>query len=115
MPTYVLLSEKNASADGTADRRLACAAERLARSLNPRYDGTAIASRMPMITITTSSSISVKPSSRCSRCRNLVINLFSFVDDEHFRYRGCSQELHPFFGCFSSHLRDSARTGGGLP
>src|SRR5437762_14375236 len=62
MPTYVLLSEKNASADGTADRRLACAAERLARSLKPRYDGTAIASRMPMMTMTTRSSMSVKPS-----------------------------------------------------
>src|SRR3954453_2093537 len=49
----------------------AWAARLLARSLNPRYEGRAISSRMPMITITTRSSISVKPSSRASRCRKL--------------------------------------------
>ena len=59
---------------GRRDRRAdvaTAAAFWLARSLKPRYDGTAIASRMPMITMTTRSSISVKPSSRSSRCRNL--------------------------------------------
>ena len=48
-------------ADGIAARRFALAAASLPRVLKPRYDGTAIASRMPMMMITTRSSIRVKP------------------------------------------------------
>src|SRR5215213_4912476 len=72
---YVLQSEKNASADGTAARTSARAAFSFARSLKPRYDGTAIASRIPMMTMTTRSSMRVKPSSRASRCRNLDMQI----------------------------------------
>ena len=46
---------------GTAERMSAAAAVLLARSLKLRYDGTAIASRMPRMMITTRSSIRVKP------------------------------------------------------
>src|SRR3954452_22231528 len=50
-----------------AARTSADAAFWFALSLKPRYEGTAIASRMPMIATTTRSSISVKPSSRARR------------------------------------------------
>src|SRR5436305_1729980 len=46
---------------------LACAADLLARSLKLRYDGTAIASRMPRMMMTTRSSIRVKHSSEARR------------------------------------------------
>src|SRR3954447_15365815 len=52
-------------------RTFACAAALLARSLNFRYDGIAIASRIPMMMMTTRSSMRVKPSSLFSRVCNL--------------------------------------------
>src|SRR3954453_13220123 len=48
---------------GTAARRLAAAADFSALPLKPMYDGTAIASRMPRMMITTRSSMRVKPPS----------------------------------------------------
>src|ERR671910_1278370 len=62
-PAYVLLSAKYASAPGIDARTLACAADLFARSRNFMYDGIAIASRIPMMMITTRSSIRVKPPS----------------------------------------------------
>src|SRR5919108_338793 len=54
-----------------AARTSAFAAELLARSRNDRYDGIAIASRMPRMMMTTSSSMRVKPlSSPAIRFRN---------------------------------------------
>src|SRR5438874_1600670 len=59
---------------GTAARTLACAAELLARFLKLRYEGIAIASRIPRMMMTTSSSIRVKPpSSRAMRFRRVLI------------------------------------------
>src|SRR5918994_6621323 len=58
-----LLSAANVSIDGIAARTLAWLAAFAARSRKPRYDGTAIASRMPMMMMTTRSSIRVKPCS----------------------------------------------------
>src|SRR3954447_1602099 len=59
---------------GTAARTLACAADLFARVRKLRYDGIAIASRIPRMMITTRSSISVKPlSSLVRRCRKLCI------------------------------------------
>src|SRR2546429_3748491 len=46
---------------GIDARTLACAADLFARSRNFRYEGIAIASRIPMMMITTRSSIRVKP------------------------------------------------------
>src|SRR6266487_358936 len=52
---------------GTAARTFACAADLLARVRKLRYEGIAIASRIPRMMITTRSSIRVKPpSSRCT-------------------------------------------------
>src|SRR3954471_22099027 len=48
---------------GTDARTFAWAAALFARSLNFRYDGIAIASRIPMMMMTTRSSIRVKPDS----------------------------------------------------
>src|SRR3954471_18727115 len=57
-----------------AARTLALAAELLARSRKLRYEGTAIANRMPRMMMTTRSSMRVKPlSSPASRCRILLI------------------------------------------
>src|SRR5207253_2997978 len=59
---------------GTAARTLACAAELLARFLKLRYEGIAIASRIPRMMMTTSSSIRVKPlSSLARRFRSVLI------------------------------------------
>src|ERR671923_77314 len=59
---------------GTAARTLACAAELLARFLKLKYDGIAIASRIPRMMMTTSSSIRVKPlSSEARRFRRVLI------------------------------------------
>src|ERR671923_196170 len=59
---------------GTAARTFACAAELLARFLKLRYDGIAIASRIPRMMMTTSSSIRVKPlSSVANRFRRVLI------------------------------------------
>src|SRR5437870_478762 len=61
-----------ASTAGTAARTLAFAADWFARSLNDRYDGIAIASRMPRMMMTTRSSMRVKPlSSPAIRFMNL--------------------------------------------
>src|SRR5437868_15498301 len=49
---------------GMAARTLAWAADLFARLRKLRYDGIAIASRIPRMMITTRSSISVKPRSR---------------------------------------------------
>jgi hypothetical protein len=51
MLAYVALSAKYASIAGIAERTFACAAAEFARSRNPRYDGTAMASKMPMMMI----------------------------------------------------------------
>src|SRR6059058_2803662 len=57
-----------------AARTLAWAADLFARVRKLRYEGIAIASRIPRMMITTKSSISVKPrSSRARRCRNALI------------------------------------------
>ncbi len=48
--------------------RPTCPAVSCACLRKPRYDGTAIASRMPMMMMTTRSSMRVKPSLRASRC-----------------------------------------------
>src|SRR6266508_1209109 len=88
---------------GTAARTLAFAAESFARSLKPRYDGTAIASRMPMMTMTTRSSMRVKPlSSRARRCRKRAIQISPLNKDEEevpgqHRHR-LRPELAPFEG-----------------
>src|SRR5205085_258827 len=59
---------------GTAARTFACAAELLARFLKLKYDGIAIASRIPRMMMTTSSSMSVKPlSSEARRFRRVLI------------------------------------------
>src|ERR671936_168577 len=78
MPAYPadapvpVLSALYASTAGTAARTFAFAAELLARSLNERYEGIAIANRMPRMMMTTSSSMRVKPlSSPASRFANL--------------------------------------------
>src|ERR1051326_698669 len=63
---------------GIAARTFACAAVLLARSLNFRYDGIAIASRIPMMMMTTRSSMSVKPSFAWSRFR-MTCTEFSFL------------------------------------
>src|SRR5438132_8773421 len=77
MPAYVPLSEKYDSTDGISERRFAFAAEVSARPLKLRYDGIAIAVRIPRMITTTSSSIRVKPrSSRAIRFRSL----FSICD-----------------------------------
>src|SRR5207253_636136 len=61
---------------GTAARTLACAAELLARFLKLRYEGIAIASRIPRMMMTTSSSIRVKPlSSLARRLRGEMVRL----------------------------------------
>src|SRR5919197_4331968 len=80
MPAYPadapvpVLSALYASTAGTAARTFALAAELLARSRKLRYEGIAIASRMPRMMMTTSSSMSVKPlSSPASRCRSLLV------------------------------------------
>src|SRR5919108_6232801 len=60
----------------TAARTFACAADLFARERKLRYEGIAIASRIPRMMITTRSSISVKPrSSLVSRCRMVCIRL----------------------------------------
>src|SRR6266508_807204 len=46
---------------GTAARTFACAADLFARSRKLRYDGIAIASRIPRMMMTTRSSMRVKP------------------------------------------------------
>src|SRR5688572_29312988 len=63
MPAYELLSAKYCSTAGIAARTLAWAADLFARSRNFMYEGIAIASRIPMMMITTRSSIRVKPPS----------------------------------------------------
>src|SRR5919201_5717566 len=63
------LSALYASMPGMAARTFACAAELLARLRKLRYEGIAIASRIPRMMITTRSSISVKPFSSRTRCR----------------------------------------------
>ena len=61
---------------GSAARRFAFMALLAARSRNPRYEGTAIASRMPMMMITTRSSIRVKPCSEFpSRRERIRLNI----------------------------------------
>src|SRR5919204_5910849 len=73
MSVEASLSALNASMLGTSERTLAWAADLFARSLNDRYDGIAMASRMPMMMMTTRSSMRVKPlSSPARRCRNLL-------------------------------------------
>src|SRR3954447_11752642 len=65
---------------GTAARTLACAADLFARVRKLRYDGIAIASRIPRMMITTRSSISVKPrSSVLIRCHRLDMSLLRLV------------------------------------
>src|ERR671931_1420384 len=80
MPAYPadapvpVLSALYASTAGTAARTLALAAELFARSRKLRYEGIAIASRMPRMMMTTRSSMRVKPlSSPASRCRILLL------------------------------------------
>src|SRR5918992_5548393 len=75
-PAAPLFSPAYVSTAVIAVRTLACAADLLARSRKPRYDGTAIASRIPMMMITTRSSMRVKPpsrSDRVTRCVSLAI------------------------------------------
>src|SRR5215208_6505401 len=60
------------------ERTFALAADFCARSLNVRYDGMAIASRMPMMMTTTRSSMSVKPDSSFAR-RLLMRSLTVFL------------------------------------
>src|SRR6059058_4193105 len=89
MPAYPaefpvpVLSALYASTAGTAARTLALAADWFARSLNERYEGIAIASRMPRMMMTTRSSMRVKPlSSPASRFDNLSrIALLLLPDD----------------------------------
>src|SRR5215831_19968467 len=105
-----------------ADRTSAEAARWFARSLKPRYDGTAIASRMPMITMTTRSSISVKPSSRSSRCRNLVIEFSlrlwactrSLSSDAGRACTTLSGYFRPSDGADAAELFDRRDAGGDL-
>src|SRR6266516_4082039 len=74
---------------GTAARTLACAADLFARVRKLRYEGIAIASRIPRMMITTRSSMRVKPSSRRtwpSRCVSLDSIAWSSL-------RGCADGL----------------------
>ena len=87
IPAYVLLSAKNASTAGIAARTLALAAESFARLRKLMYDGTAIASRMPMMMITTRSSMRVKPPSRSLRLI-LWFSLESMVLPSWFKVGG---------------------------
>src|SRR6059036_1883009 len=67
---------------GTAARTLACAAELLARFLKLRYEGIAIASRIPRMMMTTRSSIRVKPlSSLARRFRRVLIIALLLLPD----------------------------------
>src|ERR687886_2764178 len=67
---------------GTAARTLACAAELLARFLKLRYEGIAIASRIPRMMMTTRSSIRVKPlSSFARRFRRVLIIAWLLLPD----------------------------------
>src|SRR5207244_5686967 len=69
-----VLSALYASTAGIAARTFAFAAELFARSRKLRYEGIAIASRMPRMMMTTRSSMRVKPlSSPASRCRILLV------------------------------------------
>src|SRR4051794_7702174 len=80
MLLYVLWSAKYASADGIAVRTSEAPAVSCALPRNARYDGTAIASRMPMMMMTTRSSMRVKPSSERSRFwRRFMVAVGSFV------------------------------------
>src|SRR5581483_8983701 len=74
MPVYVPDEDcsMNASAAGIAERTFACAADVLAVFVKLRYAGTAIATRMPRMIMTTRSSMSVKP---CSLARRFLILL----------------------------------------
>src|SRR6266542_3706107 len=75
---------------GTAARTLAWAADLFARVRKLRYEGIAIASRIPRMMITTRSSISVKPrSSLRIRCHRLVVirMLLRFVELRWLRNR----------------------------
>src|SRR5919108_3550452 len=98
-----------------AARTSAFAAELLARSRNDRYDGIAIASRMPRMMMTTSSSMRVKPlSSPAIRFRNFsrIYSLLLPVRDEARRSR------RPQLASNSKGLRagsgDDVRAGAGL-
>src|SRR5947207_6809323 len=75
---------------GTAARTLACAAELLARFLKLRYEGIAIASRIPRMMMTTRSSIRVKPLSSLARRfrRVLIIGWVPFPDGQMARHGG---------------------------
>src|SRR5919202_4624271 len=63
---------------GTAARTFACAADLFARVRKLRYEGIAIASRIPRMMLTTRSSIRVKPRSSATRCRKLIMFRCSF-------------------------------------
>src|ERR671937_823568 len=98
-PVYpVAWSALYASMPGTAARTFACAADLFARVRKLRYEGIAIASRIPRMMITTRSSISVKP---CSLPRRFV---------NVFRMCKCSFGL----GCVAVADSTSARTPRGL-
>src|SRR5881275_1439624 len=83
MPAYPaelpvpVLSALYASTAGTAARTLAFAADWFARSLNDRYEGIAIASRIPRMMMTTRSSMRVKPLSSPARRRFSLSRMFS--------------------------------------
>src|SRR5436190_22790147 len=75
-PLYpVAWSALNASMPGTAARTFAFAADTFARVRKLRYDGTAIASRIPRMMMTTRSSIRVKPFSSVARRRLSEVNI----------------------------------------
>src|SRR5580765_3890419 len=77
---FVTSSWNQLSAAGMAERTFALAAAVTALSLKLRYAGTAIATRMPRMMMTTRSSMRVKPCSLARRDLILVITfLFSAV------------------------------------
>src|ERR671934_2148134 len=101
MPAYPadapvpVLSALYASTAGTAARTFAFAAELLARSRNDRYDGIAIAKRMPRMMMTTSSSMRVKPlSSPASRCR-ILLDILGLLPWERTEWPGLNRPNHP--------------------
>src|SRR5438067_10938602 len=99
---------------GRTARTLACAADLFARSLKLRYDGTAIASRMPRMMMTTRSSIRVKPCSEPRRVlRRVIIEVLLL--DRGWRMSGVSaggRALPPTQQGGADPLRSEARPVG---
>src|SRR5947209_20451976 len=100
MPEYEPLLTFSCSAAGMAERTFDCEAASCALLLKLRYAGTAMAMRMPRITMTTRSSMRVKPSSEPSRFlmrSNIVLVLLPHaeLDGDFLTHRRCQAGRTP--------------------